>query len=74
MKNDSDYGIYGFGTNSTFIEKTFCDFSKILLDNIEDWKIVTNNSEGILISELEAHDIDNESDWKLAELEFYLVK
>ena len=44
MKNDSDYGVYGFGTNSTFIEKTFCDFSKILLDNIEDWKIVTNNS------------------------------
>ena len=37
-------------------------------------KVVTNNSEGILISELEAHDIDNELDWKLAELKFNLLK
>tara|TARA_B110000977_G_C11054773_1_gene483660 strand:- start:1182 stop:1868 length:687 start_codon:yes stop_codon:yes gene_type:complete len=37
-------------------------------------KVVTSNSEGILISELEAHDIDNELDWKLAELKFNLLK
>jgi len=41
---------------------------------LERKKVVTNNSEGILISELEAHDIDNELDWKLAELKFGLLK
>ena len=41
---------------------------------LEHKKVVTNNSEGILISELEAHDIDNELDWKLAELKFNLLK
>lgn len=41
---------------------------------LEHKKVVTNNSEGILISELEAHDIDNELDWKLAELKFNLLR
>ena len=35
--------------------------------------IWTNETGGILISELEAHDIDNEVDWQLAEMKFKLI-
>lgn len=35
-------------------------------------KIMTDNVGGIIISELDAQDIDNEIDWKLAELKFSL--
>jgi len=35
-------------------------------------KIFTSNTGGILISELKAQDIDNEIDWKLAELKYQL--
>ena len=31
-------------------------------------RLITNNTGGIVISELDAHDIDSETDWKLAEL------
>lgn len=34
--------------------------------------ILTSNSSGIIISELEAQDIDNETDWLLAELKYKL--
>ncbi len=59
------------------LEKSFHDAGqfywmktdKILLNN----KIITNNSGAILISELEGQDIDNEIDWKLAELKFKLL-
>jgi N-acylneuraminate cytidylyltransferase len=37
-------------------------------------KILTLNSGGIIISELEAQDIDTETDWKLAELKYQLLK
>lgn len=37
-------------------------------------KILTPNSGGIIISELEAQDIDTETDWKLAELKYKLFK
>ena len=37
-------------------------------------KILTSNSGGILISEMEGQDIDNETDWMLAELKFNLIK
>jgi len=36
--------------------------------------IITSNTGCIEISELEAHDIDNEIDWKLAELKYQIVK
>jgi N-acylneuraminate cytidylyltransferase len=36
-------------------------------------KMFSDNSGGIIISELEAQDIDNEIDWKLAELKYKLV-
>jgi len=37
-------------------------------------KVITDNSSGIIITELEGQDIDNETDWKLAELKFQLLK
>ena len=35
--------------------------------------LISNNSGGIIMSELEAQDIDNEVDWKLAEMKFKLL-
>lgn len=39
---------------------------------MEKGKIITDNSGSIIISELEGQDIDNEIDWKFAELKFKL--
>lgn len=58
------------------LEKTFhdagqfywCNTKKVL--SIE--KLITSNSGGIEISELDAQDIDNEMDWSLAELKYQL--
>ena len=33
-------------------------------------RLITDNSGGIVISELAAHDIDTEADWQLAEMKF----
>jgi N-acylneuraminate cytidylyltransferase len=35
-------------------------------------QVLTENSGAIIVSELESQDIDNETDWKLAELKFNL--
>lgn len=37
-------------------------------------KILTNNTSSIIITELEGQDIDNEVDWKLAELKYELLQ
>ena len=37
-------------------------------------KILTDNTGSITISELEGQDIDNEIDWKLAELKYELLQ
>lgn len=37
-------------------------------------KIVTENTSGIIVSELEMQDIDNETDWKLAEMKYQLLQ
>jgi pseudaminic acid cytidylyltransferase len=37
-------------------------------------RIVTNNTGSIVISEIEGQDIDNEIDWKLAELKYELLQ
>lgn len=37
-------------------------------------KLLTSNTGGLVISELEAQDIDTETDWKLAELKYKLSK
>lgn len=39
----------------------------------EKGRLFTDNSFGIHISDLEAQDIDNETDWKLAELKYQLL-
>lgn len=39
----------------------------------KDKKLFTDNSGAILISELEAQDIDTETDWKLAEIKYKLM-
>lgn len=41
---------------------------------LEKQKILTDNSGTIIISELEGQDIDNEIDWKLAELKYELLQ
>ena len=40
---------------------------------LEKKQILTSNSGSIIISELEGQDIDNESDWELAELKYKLT-
>lgn len=37
-------------------------------------KLVTENSAAMIISELEVQDIDNETDWQLAEMKYCLLK
>ena len=41
---------------------------------LEKENIITDNCGSIIISELEGQDIDNEIDWKIAELKFKLLK
>ena len=41
---------------------------------MEQKKIITANTGSILITELEGQDIDNEVDWKLAELKYELIQ
>jgi pseudaminic acid cytidylyltransferase len=44
--------------------------SKVLLEK----NLITTNSGGFIISELEGQDIDNDVDWKLAELKYELLQ
>ena len=48
-----------------WIDYNKCSFSR---------KIVGNNSGAIIISQIEGQDIDNLTDWKLAELKFKFLK
>ncbi len=41
---------------------------------LEKKKLLTENSGGIVITELEGQDIDNEIDWKIAELKYELLQ
>jgi len=40
---------------------------------LQTHKIYTNNSGPFVVSEMEAHDIDTETDWKIAELKYQLL-
>lgn len=40
---------------------------------LETNKLLTNNSGTLVLSELEVQDIDNETDWKLAEIKYQLL-
>ena len=60
------------------LEKTYHDagqFYWIKTDTfLEKKQIITNNSGSIILSELEAQDIDNETDWQLAEIKYELLQ
>lgn len=64
-------------TRSQDLEKRFHDSGQFYwskaarLEN--DKKLFTKNSGAIIISELEAQDIDTETDWKLAEIKYKLL-
>jgi pseudaminic acid cytidylyltransferase len=65
-------------SRSQDLEKSFHDAGQFYWMNtdecIEKKQILTNNSGSIVLSEIEGQDIDNEVDWKLAELKYELLQ
>jgi N-acylneuraminate cytidylyltransferase len=65
-------------SRSQDLEKSYHDAGQFYWMNtavcLEKKQILTNNSGSIVISELEGQDIDNEVDWKLAELKYELLQ
>jgi pseudaminic acid cytidylyltransferase len=64
-------------TRSQDLPKTFHDVGQFYFFNVDTFlqtkQLLTANSGAIEINELEAQDIDNETDWKLAEMKFRLM-
>ena len=44
-----------------------------IMELFSNKKLLTSNTGGIIISELESQDIDTETDWKLAEIKYQLI-
>ncbi|MHB1105205.1 MAG: pseudaminic acid cytidylyltransferase [Lutibacter sp.] len=65
-------------TRSQDLEKSYHDAGQFYWMNTETClrkkKIITDNSGSIIVSELEGQDIDNETDWKLAEMKYELLQ
>lgn len=65
-------------SRSQDLEKAYHDAGQFYFINsrtlINTNAIITENTGGITISEMEAQDIDTETDWKLAELKYELVQ
>lgn len=65
-------------TRTQDLEKSYHDAGQFYWMKTEtiliEKSIVTNNSGAIIISEMEGQDIDNETDWKLAELKYKMIK
>jgi pseudaminic acid cytidylyltransferase len=65
-------------SRSQDLEKSFHDAGQFYWMNtavcLQKKQILTNNSGSIVLSELEGQDIDNEVDWKLAELKYELIQ
>jgi len=65
-------------SRSQDLEKNYHDAGQFYWLNtqicLDKMKIITDNSGGIIISEFEGQDIDNEIDWKLAELKYELLQ
>ena len=59
------------------LEKIYHDVGQFYVFDVEKFKVakklVTKNTGAIIIDELEMQDIDNEVDWKLAELKYQLM-
>ena len=72
------FNIDHLNTRSQDLEKSYHDagqFYWMKSENIlNKGRIITDNCSGIIITELEGQDIDNEIDWELAELKFKLLK
>lgn len=64
-------------TRSQDLEQNFHDAGQFYWMNtlkcIAKKAVVTDNTGGIVITEIEAQDIDTETDWKLAELKYELI-
>jgi len=64
-------------TRSQDLPKAFHDAGQFYFFDVASFlqtqKLITPNSGAIEISELEGQDIDNETDWKLAEMKFRLI-
>lgn len=65
-------------SRSQDLERSYHDAGQFYWINkekcLEQKKILTDNTGSIIISELEGQDIDNEIDWKLAELKYELLQ
>ena len=65
-------------TRSQDLESTYHDAGQFYWCTVsglfENKKLISKNAGGIIVSELNAQDIDNETDWKLAELKYKLNK
>jgi pseudaminic acid cytidylyltransferase len=64
-------------TRSQDLERAYYDSGQFYWLNtkllMEERNIYSNNSSGIVIDEIYAQDIDNEIDWKLAEIKYKLI-
>lgn len=60
------------------LEKIYHDVGQFYVFDVEKFKeskkLVTKNTGALVIDELEMQDIDNEVDWKLAELKYQLMR
>ncbi|AUD01360.1 pseudaminic acid cytidylyltransferase [Spirosoma pollinicola] len=63
-------------TRSQDLEPAYHDAGQFYFFQVKSFqrsqRLISDNSGGIIISELEAHDIDNEIDWQVAEMKFQL--
>lgn len=60
------------------LEEIYHDCGQFYMFRVESFekekKLVTDNTAGMIILELEVQDIDNETDWQLAEMKYRLLK
>ena len=65
-------------TRSQDLEESYHDVGQFYWMNtnkcLQKKAVITDNTGSIIISELEAQDIDTELDWKLAELKYELIQ
>jgi pseudaminic acid cytidylyltransferase len=61
-------------TRSQDLEPAYHDAGQLYFFRVDNFLksgvLIPSNSGGIVISELEAHDIDTEADWQIAEMKF----
>ncbi len=65
-------------TRSQDLEPAYHDAGQFYFFNVatfrQSHRLITDNSGGIVISELDAHDIDTEVDWAVAEMKYRMKK